>query len=130
VREVELSYVRYQSARANADGLYVGIFGLVNVLGRHGMLTSDEEATRRRWNAWYDSAYPNPTADGSQAYTRSGAVAWFKRGARPDLLEPVPDYLRILDAHHIAWEVVETDDPGDVVYEDEAQVVAVPRVSG
>ena len=53
-------YVRFRSAHVSARGYKVGVFGLVNVLGRHGMLTPDEERFRRENNAWYDAAYPSP----------------------------------------------------------------------
>jgi hypothetical protein len=36
-------YVRFQSACPGAKGYKVGVFRLVNVLGRHGMLTPNEE---------------------------------------------------------------------------------------
>src|SRR4051812_30835490 len=127
VTEVEPPYIRYRSQRPTAAGVHVGVFGLVNVLGRHGMLTEDEEATRQKWNAWYDVAYPSPTAANSDAYSHPEAVAWFKRAARPELLEPVARYLDILDAHRVAWERVESHDPGEVLYEDETQVICVPR---
>jgi hypothetical protein len=40
-------YVRFRSVYQGAKGYKVGVFGLVNVLGRHGMLTPDEERFRR-----------------------------------------------------------------------------------
>jgi hypothetical protein len=55
-----MEYVRFRSKYPNRYGEFVGIFGLVNVLGRHGMLTPDEERFRRENNAWYDAAYPDP----------------------------------------------------------------------
>ena len=97
------------------------MFGLVNVLGRHGMLTPDEERFRRENNAWYDAAYPFPT---SHYQEHPGAVAWFKDTAA-ELLERVPGYLAILDAHRIAWEQARTSDPGMIVYEDACQVLAI-----
>jgi hypothetical protein len=111
------AYTRFRSRYRSASGVKVGIFGLVNVLGRHGMLTPDEERARRESNNWYDAAYPDPAR----------AEAWFKTSAQ-ELLGRVGVYLAILGAHAVAWEQVWTDDPGKVVYEDAYQVVAVPPV--
>jgi hypothetical protein len=114
-------YVRFQSAYVGAKGYKVGVFGLVNVLGRHGMLTPDEERFRRENNAWYDAAYPSPTPHYQE---HPGAVAWFKDTAA-ELLERIPGYLAILDAHQIAWEKALTSAPGLIVYEDACQVLAI-----
>ena len=114
-------YVRFRSARHGAKGYKVGVFGLVNVLGRNGMLTPDEERFRRENNAWYDAAYPSPT---SHYQEHLGAVAWFKDTAA-ELLERIPGYLAILDAHHIAWEEARTSAPGMIVYADAWQVLAI-----
>lgn len=63
-------------------------------------------------------------------YDRSinpGAAAWFKPSARV-LITRVDGYLKILDAHGIRYEKAQSSDPGRVVYEDEYQIVVVPRI--
>jgi hypothetical protein len=87
------------------------------------MLTSDEERFRRENNDWCNSAYPAPPVYRENAHPR--AAAWFKSTAA-SLIERIPGYLAILDAHSIAWEEVRTPDPGTIIYEDEFQVVAIP----
>jgi len=120
--------LRYCSRYANRHGAFVGVFGLVNVLGRHGMLTPAEERFRRENNAWYDAAYPDPTRTNPKAYEHPRTASWFRSSpASAPLLTRLPGYLAILDSHRVAWRRITTDDPGDVVYEDEFQVVAVPR---
>lgn len=114
-------YVRFRSVYHSATGFKVGVFGLVNVLGRHGMLAPDEERFRRENNSWYEAAYPSPT---SHYQEHPDAVAWFK-GAATELLERIPGYLAILDTHRIAWEEVRTSTPGLIVYEDACQILAI-----
>jgi hypothetical protein len=106
----------------------VGIFGLVNVLGKNGMLTPEEERFRRENNDWYDAAYPEPCRTHPATYdpaVNPHAAAWFK-STSSQLIDRVQGYLAILDAHNIAWEEVRTSDPGRIIYTDEYQVVAVP----
>lgn len=110
-------------------GERVGVFGLVNVLGRHGMLSPVEERFRRENNDWYNAAYPDPTRVGDSAYDQQAnphAAAWFKPAAS-ELISRIHGYLAILDAHQIAWERAQTTDPGRIVYGDAYQVVAVPH---
>lgn len=121
-----MEYIRFRSIYHSDQGYKVGVFGLVNVLGRHGMLTPDEDRFRRENNAWYDAAYPSPT---SHYQEHPGAVAWFKDTAA-ELLERIPGYLAILDAHRIAWEEARTTDPGVIVYEDACQVLAITVRAG
>lgn len=92
------------------------------------MLTPAEERFRRDTNAWYDAAYPDPCLTNPRAYDHPHAASWFKSSAASaPLLDRLPGYLAILDSHRVAWRRLATDDPGEVVYEDEFQVVAIGR---
>jgi hypothetical protein len=124
-----MEYVRFRSKYPNSYGEFVGIFGLVNVLGRHGMLTPDEERFRRENNDWYDAAYPDPCQADPTVYDRSVnplAAAWFKSTAS-HLIDRTSGYLAILDAHNVAWEHLRATDPGRIIYSDDWQVVVVPH---
>ncbi|MEU6765371.1 hypothetical protein ABZ916_22930 [Streptomyces sp. NPDC046853] len=122
------SYVRFQSATRHQRGHFTGVFGLVNGLAREGKLTAEQEMFRRTNNDWYDSAYPDPSTVDPAVYDHEVnpcAVAWFKVTAA-HLIERVPGYLEILEAHGVECRTVRSSDPGRVVYEDEFQVVVVP----
>ncbi|MFC8129372.1 hypothetical protein [Streptomyces sp. NPDC057302] len=126
------SYVRFQSPSRHQRGHFTGVFGLVNGLARNGRLTAEQERFRRTNNDWYDNAYPDPSTVDPTIYDHDvnpRAVAWFKVTAT-HLIERVPGYLEILDAHGIECRVVRSSDPGRVVYEDEFQVVVVPYDEG
>jgi len=123
------AYTRFRSRYPSAAGHKIGIFGLVNVLGRHGTLTPEEERFRRENNDWYDAAYPDPALADPAVYDQAvnpDAEAWFKTSAL-ELLGRVSGYLAILDAHGIAWEQVWADHPGKIIYEDAYQVVALRK---
>lgn len=122
-------FVRYQSPTPDHRGRHLGLFMLANELGRTGVLSVDEHTLWREQNDWYDAAYPNPTELGDPAYDRELhplAAAWFKDTAT-HLLERIPRHLGLLDAHAVPYERLESADPGRVIYEDEVQVVVVPR---
>lgn len=71
----DTEYVRFRSPYPSFSGLKIGVFGLVNALGRRGMLTPDEERFRRQNNDWYNAAYPHP--DGYGPDTDPLAECWF-----------------------------------------------------
>ncbi|MFD5696696.1 hypothetical protein [Streptomyces lasiicapitis] len=125
----QTAYIRFESPVRHERGHYPGVFVLVNGLARDGRLTAEQERFRRASNDWYDAAYPNPTHVDPTVYdldVNPGAVAWFKTTAT-HLIERVPGYLDILAAHGIPVRTLRSADPGRVVYEDDVQIVVVPR---
>ncbi|MCU1629313.1 MAG: hypothetical protein JWP64_4262 [Pseudonocardia sp.] len=119
-------FIRYESPLLNDDGRRTGLFGLVNGLARHGLLSDTEHEFWRINNAWYDRTliYPPPEAYDRGIYPQ--AASWFRTSAT-EFLGRVPGYLAILRAHGVDCVERRSDDPGAVVYEDEHQVVVVPR---
>jgi hypothetical protein len=121
-------YVRFQSTIRNERGVFSGVFGLVNRLGRDGKLTAEQETFRRTNNAWYDASFTNPSHVDPTVYdleAHPGANAWFKTHAH-ELIKRVGGYLEILEAHGVGCEAVWSSNPGTVIYEDDDQVVVVP----
>lgn len=57
---------------------------------------------------------------------RRKAGAWFKSTALPTI-DRVGGYLDILDTHGIAWERLDSDIPGIILYEDPQQIVALAQ---
>jgi hypothetical protein len=52
-------------------------------------------------------------------------ISWFKDSAH-EHISPVREHLAILAQHGIAVRMLKTDQVGDIVYEDEYQIVAEP----
>ncbi|MBQ0997750.1 MULTISPECIES: hypothetical protein [unclassified Streptomyces] len=127
-----VQYLRFQSPHRNDRGRFTGVFGLVNNLAREGRLSEEQEAFRRLNNKWYDAAYTDPSTIDPTVYddeVNPGAAAWFKPSAT-HLLARVPGYLEILAAHGVDCQVLRSTDPGQVVYEDDVQIVVVPYGHG
>ncbi|WP_218001183.1 hypothetical protein [Nocardia thailandica] len=122
-------YVRFQAAVPDRHGRFPGVFALVDGLSAAGLLTETQERFRRTGNAWFREHLVNPYEIDRRVYDRDrhpGAAAWFKSGALP-VLDRVGGFLRILDRHEIAWERLDTDDPGTILYDDPQQIVALPQ---
>ncbi|MFC8722151.1 hypothetical protein [Kitasatospora sp. NPDC057198] len=121
-------YVRFQATTPNRRGTFPGVFALVNGLAAEGRLTSEQESFRRSSYDWYDANLANPSHVDPAVYDRElnpGAEAWFKVSAHRHV-EQVDGHLEILAAHRVGCETLRSPDPGEVVYEDEHQVVVVP----
>ncbi|MFI5527465.1 hypothetical protein ACIA8O_02805 [Kitasatospora sp. NPDC051853] len=123
-------YVRFQATDANRRGTFPGVFALVNGLASAGRLTPEQESFRRSSYDWYDANLVNPSHVDPTVYDRElhpGAEAWFKASARAHV-ERVGGHLEILELHRVGCEAIWSADPGEVIYEDDHQVVVVPRV--
>ncbi|GAB3533655.1 hypothetical protein GCM10027403_08050 [Arthrobacter tecti] len=124
-----VSYVRFQSAHANAHGRYAGIFGLANGLAREGQLSAADHAWWRTSNDWCNAAYPDPSTVDASIYDRAvnpAAQAWFKGSAAP-LLAKVDEYMELLQRYGVECVRVTSKDPGRVLYEDDFQIVVDPH---
>jgi hypothetical protein len=98
-------------------------------LANSGILIDEEWASWRRANDRYDSAYVDPTSVDATIYDREKnptAQSWFKRTAT-HLPVDMAFYTDLLDRHGVEWTVLSSDDPGIVLYEDDVQIVVVPR---
>jgi hypothetical protein len=125
----EALYVRFQGTTRSERGHFPGVFALVNGLAREGRLSEEQERFRRTNNDWYDANYANPSDSDPTVYDHQlnpGAVAWFKVSSA-ELIKRVDGYLEILAGHGVACERAESSEPGKITYEDENQVVVVPR---
>ncbi|WP_330249481.1 hypothetical protein OG874_24520 [Nocardia sp. NBC_00565] len=125
----ERRFVRFEAASPNRHGRYPGVFGLVNGLARAGVLTGEQERFRRVNNDWYNANLVDPSEVDPGIYDRAvhpGAASWFKAAA-VGMIGRVEGYLAILDAHGVGWVRLDSGSPGEIVYEDSNQVVAVRR---
>jgi hypothetical protein len=124
------AFVRFQATEPNRRGHFPGVFGLVNGLSKAGILTPAEEEFRARSNAWFHANLPDPSEVDPSIYDRAlhpRAAAWFKTSS-DQLIEGVSGYLEVLRSHDVTHQVVYSDAPGEVIYEDEHQVIAKPIV--
>ena len=117
-----MKYVRVQARYAGRTGKPVGVFTACHHLNRRGILTAEEARLFKNIDTWFDLYLPNPPF--YQGGNRIRGITWFKSSATRMLRELVP-LLALLTKYDIPFDVVETGDPGCIVYEDEWQVGTV-----
>lgn len=118
------SYVRVQARYRGRLGVQVGVFVAVDHLRRAGRLTAEQEATYLDIDDWFQQHLPNPDfySDGNTI----GAVTWFKVPVPDAMQSRVESMCAILSAQDVAFDVVKSIDPGEIVYQDEFQIGVVP----
>jgi len=112
--------------------LPVGIFGACHHLRRAGRLSAEDDQRFTEIDAWFDRELVTPPfyQDGNSIK----GITWFKQSATR-LLEALGPLREILERYEVPYDIVESDDPGTIVYEDEFQVGVVdakfpPRAAG
>jgi hypothetical protein len=126
---MESRFVRYQATTPNGRGSYPGIFALANGLANSGKLSSEDWASWRCANYHDDAAYVDPSTVDESIYDRAinpSAQSWFKSSAT-HLLVGLDFYTDLLRRYGVEWQVLYSNDPGILLYEDDVQIVVTPR---
>ena len=104
-----------------------GVFQAADRLSRRGVLSAEEENRYEAVRQWFQRHLPVP-----RRLSRSGrrhacrkAICWFKKDANR-YIDRVKSLVALLERHGIAMEMIRTERPGYVVYEDSYQIAAVP----
>jgi hypothetical protein len=107
----------------------VGVFQAAYGLRRRGHLLDYEEARLNELLDWFNANLPKPTrlTTSKPPYYRkqNRAISWFKDSAT-EHISKLREIVSILSQHEIHSEMIQTDRPGYVVYEDEYQIAAQP----
>jgi hypothetical protein len=109
-------------------GVEVGVIVAADHLRRGGFLTPEQEQIYVDVDAYLQAELPNPPFydDGNSI----GAVTWFKNPAPAEMMARIERLRELLRAHGVVHDVVTSDDPGEIVYEDHFQIGVIPRMRG
>lgn len=115
-------YVRVQGREtAYRTGMPVGIFAAVHRLERAGLLTGEERAVYHEIDdVWFQEHLPNPPFYGDD--NPGKPITWFKAATTGHMLEKLRPLMDILEKYAKPYDLVYTNFPGRIVYEDEWQV--------
>ncbi len=118
----DMKYVRIQGREtAYRTGMPVGIFAAVHRLKQAGLLTDEEKAIYSEIDGvWFQENLPNPPF-----YTddKPGKpITWFKTATAGFMVEKLQPLVDMLEKYAKPYDVVYTNFPGRIVYEDDWQV--------
>lgn len=117
-----LKYVRIQGREtAYRTGKPVGIFAAVYRLQRDGRLTEEEKKIYYDIDqVWFQKELPNPPFYGDDKPGKP--ITWFKTSTTSHMLEKLQPLIDIMDKYNMPYDMVFTNFPGRIVYEDDFQV--------
>jgi hypothetical protein len=123
-------YIRFITGEIHDESQWeTGVFQAAYRLWRSGNLPEYEGARLREILDWFNMNLEKPnrfTTSKPPFYRKQNrAISWFKDTATEHIAN-LREIMTILDNHGIHTEMIQTDRPGYVVYEDEHQVVAEP----
>ena len=105
----------------------IGLFSRAWELEESGALAPWQTKWWRDTAAWFARSLPEPerAARSRRPNAPNRAVFWFKATAREHLTR-MREVAALLEQHDIRTEILQTERPGYIVYEDEFQVAAEP----
>ena len=123
-------YVRFITGEIHEDSNFeLGILQAAYRLRRRGHLPTYEETRLAELSDWFSTNLKKPTrfTTSKPPYYRkqNRAICWLKDTATEHISQ-LREIVSILDRHDIHTDMIQTDRPGYVVYEDEFQIVAEP----
>jgi len=121
-------YVRIQSRElAYLTGKPAGIFCAVHRLLRAGKLTEEEKAIYHEIDhVWFQEHLPNPPFYDDDKPGKP--ITWFKTATTAHMLEKLSPLMAMLDKYEVPYDIVYTNAPGKIVYEDEWQVAELDEM--
>jgi hypothetical protein len=121
-------FVRFViTAVDNDSGRRQGLFQRAYALRRSHELASELHGQLDQALTWLDShlKIPERFTRGKRKGEPGLAISWFKDSA-DDYMRQMHTVCRILNEHGITTEMITTERPGYIVFEDGCQVAAVP----
>jgi len=122
------TYLRFVVNKIDRDsGRRQGLFLTGGYLRRQDAFNYNEEKEHDALLKWFDKNLERPESfsKSKRSNPTKVAISWFK----PTALEHIKrmhEFKALLENHGVTVEVIKTDRPGYIVYEDEFQITAEP----
>ena len=121
-------YVRFVvNQRDAASGRRQGLFQATGALRDSGVLSRDDWDRLAAAREWFELHLERPArlTVSRRPHAKAQAISWFKNTASEHIAQ-MRELQHILEKHGDAVEVLTTQRPGYIVYEDEFQIAAYP----
>ncbi|MGH1472585.1 MAG: hypothetical protein ACRBCS_15495 [Cellvibrionaceae bacterium] len=99
----------------------------MNTLLGNGSLYEYEQDIEKEVYAWFKKNLKVPKVQSSKSgyHVKPRSISWFKASAT-EHIEKMRQYVQILESHDMPVKQINTERPGNIVYEDEHQIAAIP----
>ena len=114
-------YLRIQGREIMANTLTGrGIFSMCTELIRNHVMDKEDQELFDEVNSWFAENLPWPEA----CLKQEPVVCYFKTENSNEMLKWIKPMLWLLDRYGVPYYLVYTNTPGEIVYEDQYQIVA------
>jgi len=121
-------YIRFVIDQLDCDsGKRQGLFQTIAELQEKGILYKYEEGIVKDIREWFSNHLDKPDSftRSSKPHATNKAISWFKPTAI-EHIDKMRQLTSIIEGHGVHVDVINTDRPGYIVYEDECQITAEP----
>ncbi len=118
---LQFKYVRIQGKELAKNTMYAkGIFSMCWGLIQQDVMDAEDADLFREIDGWFAENLPWPP----QCMNRESVVCWFKTKNSQEMMKMIRPAHWLLEKYHHPYFLVYTNSPGEIVYEDQFQVVA------
>ena len=119
--KLEFKYVRIQGKELAKNTMYAkGVFSMCWQLVQKDMMEEEDADLYREIDSWFAENLPYPP----QCMNQEPVVCWFKTENAEEMMKMIRPALWLLDRYNHPYFLVYTNTPGEIVYEDQYQIVA------
>jgi hypothetical protein len=118
---MDYKYVRIQGRELAASTMYAkGIFSMCWKLIQDDVMEEEDADLYKEIDAWFAEELPFPPicSEGKER-----VICFFKTENTKEMMKMIRPAMWLLEKYHHPYYVVYTNDPGEIVYEDQYQVV-------
>ena len=120
-------YIRFATLNLDADtGKEVGVLVAGHTLRDEGDLSVDDHRELRLCLKWFNDNLSVPSTETVYTVQDKRALSWFKPSA-VEHIRRMWELKSVLDRHDIHVAVLKTNQPGKILFEDDLQLIALPR---
>ena len=117
---MKFKYVRIQGREIASSTMHpAGIFGMCVRLIQQGIMDEEDAALYREIDSWFVETLPFP----EPCLKKEKVICFFKAENADLMLRMLNPAMWLLDKYHVPFYMVYTNTPGEIVYEDEYQIV-------
>lgn len=117
---MKFKYVRIQGKELALNTSYAkGIFSMCWKLIQKDVMEEEDADLFKEIDQWFSEILPYPP----QCMNREKVVCFFKTENTDEMMKLINPAMWLLEKYHHPYDVVYTNFPGEIVYEDEFQVV-------
>lgn len=116
---MDFKYVRIQGRELAANTMYAkGVFSMCWKLIQDDVMDAEDAELYKEIDAWFAEILPFP----EPCMNKEKVVCFFKTENTKEMMKLIRPALWLLERYHHPFYVVYTNDPGEIVYEDQYQV--------